>query len=142
MSYYPDLSPYSAGQRQLSNVRNVGWLDRHHSFSTGEATTLVRARLRRLVKEKYTNQSRGFHYCEFCSEEEVRVEGALLGSAEIWIPTSSGGYYAAPDLILHYVESHGYLPPSSFLDALANLDIDEWFPPEDFVEFLTRSDAG
>jgi hypothetical protein len=141
MSYHPDLSTYIAGQRELPNVRNVGWLDRQHSFPTGEVTALARARLRRLAKDKYTNQSRGFHYCEFCSEEEHRVDGVLLGSAEIWIPTDAGGYYAAPDLIVHYIESHAYQPPSSYLEALGRLDIDEWSPPEDFIGFLTGNDA-
>jgi len=70
--------------------------------------------------------------CDGC-EERVSVKSdtewlwrddplVLLGGAEIWIPDSSQGYFAAPDLIIHYIEEHQYLPPREFLSALAIVD--------------------
>jgi hypothetical protein len=41
-----------------------------------------------------------------------------LGSAEIRVPGSGGRIYAAPDLIYHYVEAHGYRPPDEFVEAV------------------------
>jgi hypothetical protein len=29
--------------------------------------------------------------------------------------------YAAPDMIVHYIEAHDYLPPAVFLEALEEL---------------------
>jgi hypothetical protein len=36
-------------------------------------------------------------------------------SAEIRVASTSGVTYAAPVLILHYVEAHKYLPPAAFV---------------------------
>jgi hypothetical protein len=39
----------------------------------------------------------------------------FLGSAKIWLPAADGTItLAAPDLILHYMSAHRYLPPESF----------------------------
>lgn len=40
-----------------------------------------------------------------------------LGSAEIAVATSATSF-AAPDLILHYVRTHGYRPPAEFIQAV------------------------
>jgi hypothetical protein len=139
MGYYSDLSNYVVDHRSFPNVKNVGWLDRDHAFNTGDVSEPLRLRLRQLAKAKYTNQSRGFHYCELCSEEDPRVDGVRLGSAEIWVPSSSTEFYASPDLIVHYVDAHAYVPPAEYLDALERLDIDRWYPVEDFADFLRGS---
>jgi hypothetical protein len=34
--------------------------------------------------------------------------------------TNEGVTYAAPVLIVHYIEEHGYLPPAQFLKAIEN----------------------
>jgi hypothetical protein len=39
-------------------------------------------------------------------------------SAEIRVVSTSGVTYAAPALILHYVEAHKYLPPAAFVAAV------------------------
>jgi hypothetical protein len=40
------------------------------------------------------------------SNGEIRVAGEQV-------------VYAAPLLIIHYIEEHGYLPPAEFLEAVA-----------------------
>ena len=42
----------------------------------------------------------------------------LLGSAELRLVGRDGAVYAAPDLVLHYVEHHNYLPPHEFVEAV------------------------
>jgi hypothetical protein len=42
------------------------------------------------------------------------------GNGEIWVP-GDDVIYAAPVLIVHYIEEHGYLPPPQFLKAVAAL---------------------
>lgn len=134
MAYYPDLSAYGyAVERAISHVQNVGWLDAAHDFPRGSVAAPLVAKLRYLAVHRTVQQMRGFHYCQFCTQEEVAAEhdGAttLLGSAEIWIPALDGrGCYASPDLIVHYVEQHEYRPPDAYLDALDALDVATWDP--------------
>ncbi|WP_457757930.1 DUF7919 family protein [Streptomyces rubiginosohelvolus] len=33
-----------------------------------------------------------------------------------------GVAYAAPELVAHYVEAHGYLPPIEFMEAVLSSD--------------------
>jgi len=49
-----------------------------------------------------------------------------LGNAEIWIPDGAGGIFAAPNLIVHYIETHNYLPPSEFIEAVFNPLPEDW----------------
>ena len=73
-----------------------------------------------------TNRTRGFHTCEFCGADGANTEivahwdghSRRLGSAEIRVTSASGISYAAPDLVVHYIEAHGYGPPAEFVAAL------------------------
>ena len=51
----------------------------------------------------------------------------LLGSAEVWVPGSGEVCaYAAPDLVIHYISVHRYLPPDVFLQAVMRADAGAW----------------
>jgi hypothetical protein len=142
MAYFPDLSTYSyTAPGPTPAVRNVGWLDVQHAFTRGPVSPDEAAKLVALAMYKTVQQMRGFHQCPFCDRDELAIRhgglSTLLGSAEIWIPSLQAGvYYAAPDLIVHYVQSHGYQPPDPYLAALAELDIDHW-DPDPVVATLT-----
>jgi hypothetical protein len=124
--YFEDLTPYSYDlPKPLAGVLNVGWLDEHHPFNCSAPPAGFGAALRRWLLHSKANQMRGFHLCRFCRFEgyqqtQVTIEGrkVYLGAAEVWIPSTNGSIFAAPDLILHYVEAHSYLPPPSFIDAV------------------------
>jgi hypothetical protein len=63
-------------------------------------------------------QTRGFHLCPWCSMRLLRaVPACPRGSAEIRV-VGDGVAYAAPELVAHYVEAHGYLPPDPFVRAV------------------------
>nr|WP_146610439.1 MULTISPECIES: hypothetical protein [unclassified Streptomyces] len=51
---------------------------------------------------------------------EIGGASVALGSAEIHVFVESGECFASPDLIYHYVEKHGYLPPDDFVRAITN----------------------
>jgi hypothetical protein len=114
----------------LAGVHNVGWLDEGHPFNCGSPPAKFAAALKQWLLQAKANQMRGFQLCRFCRFEghqleryqqiQIMIEGQkiCLGSSEIWIPSSDGGIFAAPNLILHYVETHSYLPPSSFIEAV------------------------
>ncbi len=40
------------------------------------------------------------------------------GNGEIWLTIHDGTNYAAPTLILHYIDEHAYLPPVAFIEAV------------------------
>jgi hypothetical protein len=144
--YFDDLSAYVYGGREeLRQVQNVGWLDAAHEYPKGSTPRSVLERLKDLAVHKSVNQTRGFHYCDFCDAEDVRLargdRKTLLGSAELWVPSGASGFFASPDLIVHYIEAHGYLPPREYLDAVEALDLAAWDPPAEIAEAL-RSKQG
>ncbi len=68
-----------------------------------------------------------------------------MGFKNVWIPAGwrvlvgSGGVrvlrplvYVAPELIVHYIEAHGYRPPDEFIQAVLRC------PPQDSPAFHKR----
>lgn len=118
MPYFPDLSPYThLGGRADIVTLNVGWLSRAHRFPRAPAAPdLVRALHRCAFRgERYTM---GIHRCEWCTEPDihahVEARSTLLGSGEIHVD-HEGVCYAAPNLVVHYVQAHAYQPPPAFV---------------------------
>jgi hypothetical protein len=56
---------------------------------------------------------------------EHRGRRLWLGNGEIRIPDGPTAMFAAPTLIWHYVEAHGYRPPDRFIAAVDSYD-DSW----------------
>lgn len=131
--YFQDLTNYSYYLGfEISEVKNVGWIDAEHPYQKGSAPEAFVEKLRTLIGgtemlDVHVNMIRSVHPCNLCGETNVQVNGAtrpiLLGSSEIWIPSTSGnGYFAAPSMILHYMEVHEYLPPENFIEAVMAMD--------------------
>jgi len=123
MTWFEDLSPYAFGPAPEAGALNVGWLDRNHSFATGETEPELAERLVHLAVELPVNPTRGWEPCPFCSGEyPIRVPyGAgkrALGDAEIRVRGRDTVVFAAPNLIAHYVGAHRYLPPQAFVEAV------------------------
>lgn len=123
------------GHHAHPGVVHVGWLDNVHPFPHG----IVEARLierMKLLAAKPVELYRGKHVCELCAEPPDLVKTNLPNRIVVdpncswarWfgqrssngeIRVSRGGVtFAAPVLIVHYIEEHGYLPPSDFLKAV------------------------
>jgi hypothetical protein len=51
-------------------------------------------------------------------EEDIGERVHTLGSGEFRITSSNGATFVAPDLIVHYIADHAYLPPQEFLEAV------------------------
>jgi len=143
MAYYEDLSrcDYFDYWGLSERLVAVGWLDNAHPFSTGIVSAEVMARLISFLKKPWDPSSFwGFHLCEICrpegntlrpnaSREEVAEELSRelrqfpeipdLGNVNLFIPVpDSLDVYVAPSLIVHYIRSHSYYPPSQFQEAL------------------------
>lgn len=121
-----DLSPCDYGPPG-DRALNVGWLDAEHEFTRGRVSELVLSRLKEFVSSGY-RRTRGYHLCELCpAPSSGRKEPALtsttlgevrLGSAELCVVSENGTSFISPNLLVHYVEVHGYQPPQPFLDAI------------------------
>ena len=131
MAYFADLSPYAYGGEPQPGVVHVGWLDAEHLIPRGPLPPGVLERLRALAKNP-VELYRGLHHCERCcdldctglSSEEIlhrfrtfdEMPG-VRGTGEIRV-SGDGLIYAAPVMIVHYIERHDYQPPREFIDAV------------------------
>lgn len=132
--FFADLTKYQYGlPHSIRDVVNIGWLGNGYSFETARPSAMFIANLYFWMGVARVNLLRGYHECDFCNDRNerpfVEIDGVRtwLGSSEIWIPGKKGRVYAAPDLVLHYIESHQYLPPQEFIEAvLAIENSDHW----------------
>ena len=129
--FFDDLSEYQYPCFGLDlskgHYLNVGWLDEGHSYPQGSMSPSLVEKLRKLAASP-VNPMRGIHACPFCGKgypEPLKLLGTAreiwLGCAEIETPGSNGRIYRSPNLVIHYIEEHSYLPPQEFLDALEAL---------------------
>jgi hypothetical protein len=135
MTHFADYSPYTYGHRAHPGVVHVGWLDNVHPYPKGN----VDARLIEKMKALASNPVelyRGKHTCEPCAEPPDLLKTTLPKKAVLdpncswarWVGqrssngeirvSSEGIVFAAPVLIVHYIEAHSYLPPAQFLKAV------------------------
>jgi hypothetical protein len=102
-------------------------------FSTGECNRDFVARLNDQCRDG-VNRTRGLYRCSLCSAsafggawppESNRVVSPagdyVVGGAEIRVTGADDTVYAAPDMIIHYVERHQYKPPEQFIAAVLRL---------------------
>ena len=95
------------------NVRAVGWLEAGHPYQQGSAPDGFLAQLKEHMARAYQPMLFwGFHECTLCADGQRRT-----GCLNLLIPTSQL-LYVAPEMIVHYVEEHGYRPPLEFVDAV------------------------
>jgi hypothetical protein len=115
MSFFPDMgceSLVAAGD----HVRAIGWLHPDHSYTRGEIPAELLARLKEFAARSgdsaaalYFGASGGFHTCEFC--------GRAHGIGNFGVP-SGDLLFVAPEMVVHYIEQHGYSPPPEFVAAV------------------------
>jgi hypothetical protein len=114
----------------------VGWLDGIHPFSKGPVDRHLVEKMK-LLATNPVELYRGRHTCEVCIEPTDVVKTFLHDTVKIIDPSCSrkqwaaqrwsngemrvageGVIFAAPVLIVHYIEQHGYMPPFQFLKAV------------------------
>jgi hypothetical protein len=133
MAYFPDLSPYAYGHAFHPGVVHVGWLDGAHPFPRGSVESRLIEKMK-LLAEEPVELYRGVHVCELCgAPPDIKmttmtnrivinpnwVKWAAQRSSNGEIRVVYGGVtFAAPVLIVHYIEEHCYLPPAEFLKAI------------------------
>ncbi len=130
--YIADFEEYRFGiPFPLPNVRAIGWLDADHDYQKGASVGVFVERLWQLIETRnsqfdlHANVVRGIHPCNFCGEDICRMRSdgkrTMLGMSELWVPFQHR-WFAAPTLIVHYVEQHEYQPPQDFVSAVLDVD--------------------
>lgn len=110
--FIEDLST-SAYFARGDNIRAVGWLEAGHPYQQGAVPNDFVARLKQHIGTAYQPMLfMGFHRCSLCLEGQRKV-----GYHNLLIPTNQL-LYVAPQLVIHYIEDHGYQPPQEFIEAV------------------------
>lgn len=137
--YVDDFTAIYDPQSIKHGIHNlaIGWLDKDHEFPLGDVPLEFTERLFIFCGTPLIGlQTFGVHFCEFCDDTQISIvfesgKELGLGSSEIRIPSLDGKFYfAAPDLIHHYVSVHRYRPPQPFIDAVLACplpDTDEFY---------------
>jgi hypothetical protein len=122
MTYVPDLAQFGS-----TNSVAVGYLARGYDYTEGETPEAVFDCLALLVlASRFTIHSLGYHYCDLgpCGlnqpQRKLYWGDQVIPSrctTEILVPGKKV-VYRSPALILHYMRSHRYLPPSCFIEAV------------------------
>ncbi len=118
----------------------MGWLEKIHPYSKGEVHPRLVRKLK-LLAEHPVELYRGIHVCDLCIEPP-HLEKTFLANARAIDPSCSwaqwmfarssngevrvsrsGIIFAAPVLVAHYIEEHGYLPPAEFLMAVEEASV-------------------
>ncbi|MFE9636969.1 hypothetical protein [Streptomyces sp. NPDC006463] len=149
MTFYEDMSLYTywdggesftdvtTGYRFLSfepqyERVNVGWLSGDQPWASGVAPAGFIEKLEAVLAVQAVNQMMGLHDCELCPPSDKQPPESYeprpghrrssVGTGEIRIPARPDTAFAAPVLVGHYVVDHGYLPPTTFIDAVLEFD--------------------
>jgi hypothetical protein len=111
--YYPDL--YVEERPYGVNAIKVGWLDKGKPYTKMEDSDFNKLanlilKLEEIGPSVYT---KGWHNCPFCGNHK--------SSTQFQIRLKGGKtFYDAPEMIIHYIIDHEYLPPQEFIDAVMN----------------------
>lgn len=127
MTYIKDLdhcSYFDNAFNPIENLVSIGWLDEKYPYNKeGRLLDGFINNLKLVIEtqgNKHGIEFRGVHTCNICptversyDEEkkwkEPRHPNVIVLSGRI--------NYGAPELLLHYIVDHGYIPPMQFQDS-------------------------
>ena len=119
MVWHKDLQPMGH-----PTVQAVGWLEPDRPYTKGPVTGEFVLKLVRLLEDPWQPAIlMGFHRCGFCritgGLSSIMFEGqsVSVGNQNLFVPHASG-VFAAPSMILHYIDAHEYAPPEAFIRAV------------------------
>ena len=129
------------GCRFSDSLLAVGWLDDFHEFPRGSVDPGVRRQLVTLREHAHVPDWScffGYHFCDLCiaggyvrlptfvscsTDAAESIVGERSASREpkgvcnLFIP-GRNSVFVAPELIVHYIDAHGYVPPAEFCEAV------------------------
>jgi hypothetical protein len=112
MTFIPDFSEqvfFPAKQDLGRGTRSIGWLGDHVPYQ-GTVGPAAMAAIRYFrTAHRRGDPFLGIHRCEICKQ--------AIGRQEFFIDLD-GVRYILPQMVVHYIEDHGYAPPNEFLEGL------------------------
>jgi hypothetical protein len=127
VAFFSDLTQCTYFPGETSKLVAVGWLEHGHTFEVGSVNEMLLLRLRELLTDPWAPVDyMGPHFCTLCSPTEARRWG---GVGNLFVP-SERCVFVCPELIVHYVDQHQYLPPRAFRAAVLDC------PPMGSPEYL------
>lgn len=115
MSFFPDMG-WESLVVSGDHIRAIGWLHPAYPYTKGEVPAEFLARLKEFTARNgdsaealYFGAFGGYHTCEFC--------GQAHGIGNFGVPNGNL-LFVAPEMVVHYVEEHGYRPPVEFVEAV------------------------
>lgn len=115
MTYLPDLSPFTHSRKPKCgefDVISVGWLDGEHEYTKGDIDPERWSKIKMILESRGpVRLTMGGHKCALCGRESGN------GEFHAYNPRTNK-IYIAPALILHYIQTHQYVPPEEFLEAV------------------------
>ena len=113
----------------------VGWLENGKPYQTGKAPETLIEKLYEFIKAKeVTHAFIGIHECDLC--DVILPPGRLNVIDDFGSKTTFVAYknklYIFPDLIIHYINEHSYLPPEEFIVAVLDST------PQETLEYLKK----
>ena len=115
MAWYEDLVCCDYfGPHLAPSLRAVGWLECGRHFATGPVVRRVYERLVEFRAAPWSPalpMAAGVHECDLCLYDGKK------GNRHLFVP-GVGVLYVAPELIVHYMNAHGYQPPQEFCHAV------------------------
>ena len=112
----------------VPSVHFFGWLSHQIPYFSGPTSPRDLEVLERAALGLVW-MTRGFHHCRMCpppdhygsTPYETTTKTYYLGSASLIVADVDGNPWVAPNLVLHYVTVHGYVPPTRVYDAPPDL---------------------
>ena len=122
--WFEDLTPCTYFSVTVHLVA-IAWLERGKEYSKGKVDRAIYDALVNMQNDPWQPvASAGAHECDLC-----QFVGEARGQSNLFIP-SRGTIYVAPELIVHYINTHGYAPPQEFCRAVLEC------PPMRSMEYL------
>ncbi len=125
MTFMEDQSAVEPGLGVAGPLYSIGWLAPLHPFPKGRCENEFMQGLFSLCVDPWQPRgvNAGYHRCEWCilsggpGSIVMGNESAVLGANIVYVP-GRDRVFVAPSLILHYCDSHEYLPPVDFRRAV------------------------
>jgi hypothetical protein len=112
MTFIPDGSGqvfFPAKQDVGRETRSMGWLGDHVPIHGTVGPAALAAIKYFRAAHRRCDPFRGIHFCEICRK--------VIGREEFFIDLDNIRFIL-PQMVLHYIEDHGYAPPGEFLEQL------------------------
>ncbi len=112
MAWFEDLAPCSYFMPEWTFLRAIGWLEAGHPFPTGVVEQRIYDTLLELLRNPWQPfVFAGVHQCDVCWYT------GPYGGSNLFVP-GTRCVFVCPQLIVHYMNAHGYRPPEEFCRAV------------------------